>query len=112
MHRRRRPDRCSLRRVDLSETPRCLDGKLAGLRRCNMGAREFDHVHLEIEGSLEPGGWLRLTTTGTPGLLVLLLAGQEQSATRLEPYGPIFLDLAHAWWLAAGSIPDKGRLAR
>ncbi|MEW6744892.1 MAG: hypothetical protein AB1486_19225, partial [Planctomycetota bacterium] len=96
--------------LDLAGTPRSLDGRLDGVRRIDIGAREFDHILLEIEASLEPGGWLRVTTTGTPGLFVFLLAGNEHTPTCLEPYGPIFLDLAHSDWLPVGIIPDHGEL--
>ncbi|MEW6746189.1 MAG: right-handed parallel beta-helix repeat-containing protein [Planctomycetota bacterium] len=96
--------------LDLSGTPRVLDGALDGIRRTDMGAREFGHVHLEIEGALEPGGRLRIATSGTSGLFVFLFAGKEETASCVEPFGPLFLDLARASWFPLGVIPDEGRL--
>ncbi|MEW6744906.1 MAG: right-handed parallel beta-helix repeat-containing protein [Planctomycetota bacterium] len=104
------PDPGACEALDLSDTPRTLDGLLSGIRRTDMGAREFAHVHLEVEGTLEAGGLLRLITTGTAGLFVFLCTGTEQQAVCLEPFGPLFLDPAQASWLALGAIPDQGRL--
>src|SRR5262249_41368229 len=58
---------------DLPGSPRWLDGNLDRPMVVDMGAFEFDHVHLAVSGTPTPGGLLTLDTSGTPGLDVLMV---------------------------------------
>ncbi|MEW6745916.1 MAG: hypothetical protein AB1486_24515 [Planctomycetota bacterium] len=95
---------------DLGGSPRMLDGDLDRVKVVDMGAYEFDNVHLEIQGCPTPGGELTFVTTGTDGLCVFLFVGTARGAKCLgEPWGCLFLDLAFPWLvLPWGGIPATG----
>lgn len=82
---------------DLAGNPRRLDGHLSGHAVVDMGAFEFDHVHLAVVGSATPGGIVTIVTTGTSGLRAVLLAGLAPAAVCVPPYGTLFLDLTGTW---------------
>lgn len=93
--------------VDAGGAPRVLDGDLDLVRRIDMGAREFDNVHLSVTGAPTPGGTLVLDTTGTPGLAVFLLVGTGAGELSHGLYGSFFVDPQSPWWfLPWGSIPS------
>ncbi|MEW6745474.1 MAG: right-handed parallel beta-helix repeat-containing protein [Planctomycetota bacterium] len=103
------PDSQPCAETDLDGVPRLLDGLLDRTMRIDMGAYEFDNVHLAVAGRARPGETLTFTTSGTPGLLVWLLAGTQTGATCWQPFGTLFFDLAHPWWLLFwGGIPAPG----
>ena len=93
--------------LDLSGNPRWLDGSLDRAMRVDMGAFEFDHVHLDVSGTPTWGGTLTLDTSGTAGMAVFLFYGVAPAEIVLPPYGAVFFDLS-AWWdfLFLGTIPD------
>ncbi|MEW6744099.1 MAG: right-handed parallel beta-helix repeat-containing protein [Planctomycetota bacterium] len=94
---------------DLLGSPRYLDGDLDREQRIDMGALEFDNVHLDISGDATPGGTMIFTITGTPHLLVLLFIGSNPGEACLYPCGPLFFDFASPWWVFFwGGIPVVG----
>ncbi|MEW6741789.1 MAG: right-handed parallel beta-helix repeat-containing protein [Planctomycetota bacterium] len=98
--------------LDYAGNPRCLDGLLEGSAIIDMGAHEFDNVHLAISGDATPGGELVLMTSGTAGLGVALLVGSPSPGGWDSPLGALFVDLTKSWWLfALGTIPDSGSFA-
>lgn len=93
---------------DYFGNPRVLDGRLDRTRVVDMGACEFDHVHLDITGSLSPGGSITVDTSGTAGLSVFLFAGISTGETCMGRFGCLFLDLGGAWSLTPfGTIPSS-----
>lgn len=93
---------------DLAGNPRRLDGRLTGVPRIEMGAYEFDHVHLAVSGVATPGGFLDIDTTGTPGLDVLLIVGTAPGAACVFPYGAVYVSFASPWRAFAwGQIPSS-----
>ncbi len=92
---------------DVAGNPRLLDGNLDRSMVVDMGAYEFDHVHLEVTGDFEPGGLLTFATTGTSGLYVFLLIGTASGERLLSPYGAVLIDLALPWtFVSFAVIPD------
>jgi hypothetical protein len=97
--------------TDVAGNPRLLDGDFDRTLIVDMGAYEFDHVHLAVSGSATPGGTLLFTTTGQAGLSLLMFIGLEQSEFLVAHYGSLFIDLSQPWLsLAIGSIPDTSRV--
>jgi hypothetical protein len=93
---------------DVAQNPRLLDGDLDRSLIVDLGAHEFDHVHLAVTGIATPGGTLTLDTSGTAGLPVLLLAGIGESELLVRPLGALFIDLAQAWLIVPwGTIPSS-----
>ena len=76
---------------DVEGDPRILDGTLNGTLRIDMGADEFNHVHLAVSGSTAVGGTLTFDTSGTGGLLSVLGLGQA-GALVVPPIGVLFVD--------------------
>jgi hypothetical protein len=80
--------------------------------RVDMGAYEFANVHFDLAGVPSPGQTLTLTTTGLPGLLVVLLVARVPGELMLPPYGPLFFDLSGGFMAQALLvIPDSGELS-
>jgi nitrous oxidase accessory protein NosD len=75
---------------DLAAAPRRLDGLLDGTSRVDMGALEFGNVHLVLE--IVPPAGLQIVVDGTPGLVVLLLAGAQPGVTCFETWGTLGID--------------------
>ena len=93
---------------DLAGNPRLLDGDLDRTPVIDMGAYEFDNVHLAISGSATPGGTLVLDTEGTAGLFVLLFLGVAPGEFFHPLYGSFFLDPLSRWRVVPwGSIPSS-----
>jgi hypothetical protein len=92
---------------DAGDSPRLLDGDLDGTMRLDRGAREFDHVRLEVTGSATPGGTVTVDTTGTPGLTLLMVVGFGESELSIDPFGALFIDLSlQVIVLDWGTIPN------
>ncbi|MFO0980874.1 MAG: right-handed parallel beta-helix repeat-containing protein [Planctomycetota bacterium] len=91
--------------MDVQGSPRTLDGALIGHLALDMGAAEFDHVHL-ASTPFVAGETATLHTSGTPGLTVLLVVGTRTGETPLPPLGALFIDLGSAWAFSIlGTIP-------
>jgi hypothetical protein len=78
---------------DVGSNPRLLDGNLDRILVLDRGAREFDNVHLDVSGTPTPGGSLTLTSSGTSGLSLLLIAGAAPGELFVNPLGALFIDL-------------------
>ena len=83
----------STRGRDFTLVSRRLDGDLAAEARVDMGAFEFSNVRLAASGNLTPGGSLIIDTTGTPGLVCLMVIGVQAGDYWLERYGGLHVDL-------------------
>ncbi|MBL8901549.1 MAG: PKD domain-containing protein [Planctomycetes bacterium] len=93
---------------DIARLPRLLDGNLDGALRVDMGAHEFGHVELAVNGNATPGGQVTFENTGTSGFAFLRLGGIAPGATLLPPYGMAFLDLASTWPnFHVGVVPNQ-----
>lgn len=94
---------------DLGGNPRFLDGLLDGTMRLDMGAHEFDNVHLEVTGNATPGGILTVEISGTAGLDArLYVAGSAGTPTMHPPYGCAYFSLAGRWRMfPLGTIPGS-----
>jgi predicted outer membrane repeat protein len=79
---------------DVGSNPRLLDGNLDGVVVVDRGAREFNNVHLDVSGTATPGGTLTLTTSGTGGLSLLMIAGSAPAELFVHPFGALFIDLS------------------
>ena len=84
---------------DVGSSPRLLDGNLDGIVVLDRGAREFDNVHLDLSGTATPGGTLTLTTSGTGGLTLLMIAGSAPADLFVHPFGALFIDLTQPYVL-------------
>jgi len=74
--------------------PRWMDGNLNGSKVVDMGAYEFDHVHLNVSGAPVPGGTLTVTTTTTtPGLTMYMFIGIVLNEQQLKSFGPLVIDV-------------------
>jgi predicted outer membrane repeat protein len=94
--------------ADAAGSPRVLDGDLDRKMVVDLGAYEFDNVHLEVTGQATPGGTLTFTTTGTAGLPILMLVGSVPGELLAPPFGTLFLDFTDPWLMVAwGSVPDQ-----
>jgi hypothetical protein len=96
--------------LDPAGFPRFMDGNLDKTRIVDMGAYEFDNVHVAVSGTLTPGGTLNLAATGTPGLQMFLFIGVVPAEAPLKSYGPLFMNLAApsvllAWPGLPSSVP-------
>ncbi len=92
---------------DSAGAPRLTDGNLDGARRIDVGATEFTNVGLSITGTPQPGGSLTLTTSGTAGMSVILVAGLD-GQVEFAPYGTLFVNLALPYlFLPLGTIPSS-----
>ena len=78
---------------DVGGNPRLLDGNLDRVLVLDRGAREFNNVHLDVTGTPTPGGTLTLTTSGTSGLTLLMIAGVAPGELFIHPFGALFIDL-------------------
>jgi len=78
--------------VDFEGNPRFLDGDLDRVMLLDIGAFEFNNVHLSITGEATPGGLLTIESSGTPHLVALLFVGAGWGETLLPPYGALFVD--------------------
>lgn len=97
---------------DLGRNPRILDGDLDLNLIVDMGAYEYNNVHLDISGDMQPGGWLLFETTGTAGMGVLLIVGVAPGEIPYKQYGCILVDLAFPWILLPfGAIPGSSVVA-
>jgi parallel beta helix pectate lyase-like protein len=93
---------------DVGSNPRLLDGNLDGILVLDRGAREFDNVHLDVSGTPTPGGSLTLTSSGTSGLSLLLLAGAAPGELFVNPFGALFIDLTQPFLIVPfGTIPNS-----
>ena len=93
---------------DVGSNPRLLDGNLDGVLVLDRGAREFNNVHLDVSGTPTPGGTLTLTTSGTSGLTLLMLAGSAPGDLFVHPFGDLFIDLTQPFLLFPfGTIPNN-----
>lgn len=91
---------------DISGSPRHLDGSLDRNRQVDMGAFEFDHVHLEVSGTPSPGSTVTLSATGTVGLQSWLFAGLGEQELDFGVFGNLFVDLSLPWLLVrCGPLP-------
>ena len=78
--------------VDLTGTPRWLDGQLDGVLRVDMGAHEFTHVNLGLQ--FGAGNTATLTMAGSAGMTSVLIIGFPGSGGVVRPpLGALFLDL-------------------
>jgi hypothetical protein len=94
--------------ADAAGNPRVLDGDLDRKMVVDLGAYEFDNVHLEVTGQATPGGTLTFTTTGTAALPILMLVGSVPGDLLAPPFGTLFLDFTDPWLLLSwGSVPDQ-----
>jgi hypothetical protein len=95
--------------TDLVGNPRLLDGDLDLVRLVDMGAYEFDNVHLEVTSAAPtPGSTLAIDTSGSAGLSVWLFVGTAPGEFCLDPFGCVFFDLASTWVVYPwGSIPSS-----
>jgi hypothetical protein len=94
--------------MDLAGNPRLLDGDLDRVLVADLGAREFDVVHLDVLGVATPGGTLTLDTSGVAGLQTFLFAGVAESELAFPRYGALFVDLTVPWVLFPwGTIPSS-----
>jgi hypothetical protein len=83
------PEDCS---TSVLGDARLLDGDLDGNRIRDIGAYEFSHVEVDIQGTAQPGNSLTLDFSGTAGLFVFLAAGLPGEL----PFGSVgclFLDV-------------------
>jgi hypothetical protein len=92
--------------VDPWGNPRLLDGDLDGVMAVDMGAHEFDWVHLDVTGEATPGGSViaEATWAGEPPVLpwgirpsVTLFVGAAPAEILLSPYGAFFIDPTAPW---------------
>ncbi len=95
--------------LEESGYPRFMDGNLDGVKVIDMGAYEFDNVHLAVTGSATPGGTLNLaTSTSVPGLTRWMFIGVVQEEVQLKRFGPLFMSLTAPYlllsWPAAPDI--------
>ena len=73
-----------------------------------MGAHEFDNVRPYITGEPVPGGTLTMSTTGTAGLPVWVVASTFPGESFLHPVGSVFFDLSSpAQSSFEGTIPTS-----
>ena len=92
---------------DLNGNPRLLDGNLDRAMVLDMGAYEFNNVHLSVTGDATPGGTLTFETTGKEGLITLLFVGVASGEILLKPYGSLFLDVSQPYsFFPFAVIPD------
>ncbi len=87
--------------LDIAGFPRLMDGNLDKLRVVDMGAHEFDRVHLALSGTLTPGGSMTFTTTGTAGLSTYLFIGVVPTEAAFKTFGPLFVNLGAPYILVA-----------
>ncbi|MEW6745312.1 MAG: right-handed parallel beta-helix repeat-containing protein [Planctomycetota bacterium] len=100
-------DRCTDK--DYFGNPRVLDALGTHEPRIDMGAHEFDHVHLQVTGNATPGAALTFTTSGTPAFHVWLFVGTQPGALCLGHYGGLFFDFSSPWFqFFWGRIPPSG----
>lgn len=93
---------------DAASQPRRLDGDLDRMLIVDIGAIEFDHVHLAVGGSATPGGTLTVDTTGTAGLSVILFIALAAGELPVPPFGALFIDFSRPWFLLPwGTIPSS-----
>jgi hypothetical protein len=79
--------------LDQAGFPRFMDGNLDAQKVVDMGAYEFDRVHLAVTGTATPGGTLTVATTGSTGLTTYLFIGLVKNEVPLKQFGPLFMDL-------------------
>ena len=92
---------------DVAGNPRLLDGDLDRGMVLDMGACEFDHVHLAASGDFTPGGRVTIETSGTAGLELLLFVGTTGGELMCDPYGSLFQTLCSPFLVIHwGQIPD------
>ena len=90
---------------DVARNPRLLDGNLDGVMVVDMGAYEFNNVHLAVTGNPTPGGTLTIDLTGRVGLSGWLWLGTASGEIPFSRFGALFLDLSSPWWLFPIAIP-------
>ncbi|MCB9883557.1 MAG: right-handed parallel beta-helix repeat-containing protein [Planctomycetes bacterium] len=94
--------------LDLSGCPRAQDGDLDGMLRIDIGAFEYDNLHLEVTGSPTPGGTLSFNaTTSVGGLLAIRVIGTAPGEVPFVPFGSIFVDLMSPVFLQDIGIPGR-----
>ncbi|MEW6745314.1 MAG: right-handed parallel beta-helix repeat-containing protein [Planctomycetota bacterium] len=100
-------DRCTDK--DYFGNPRVLDHQARFEPRIDMGAHEFDHVHLQVTGDATPGSTLTFTTSGTPAFHVWLFVGAAPGVACFGRYGALFFDFSSPWFqFFWGRIPPSG----
>ena len=95
-------------RRELFGRPRRLDGALVRAERVDMGAFEFGQLTLAVSGSATPGGTLTIDTSGSPALLVFLIASLGEAEIDHKFLGTFYVDFTSAlpliYW---GSPPSS-----
>ncbi len=91
--------------ADLLGNPRRLDGTFGGASRVDMGAIEFSNISLDASVT---GSDITITTSGTAGLNVVLVAGFQPGLTCLEKFGTFFIDFGGPFDMApVGMLPSS-----
>ncbi|TAJ13160.1 MAG: hypothetical protein EPO68_13355 [Planctomycetota bacterium] len=78
--------------LDLTGTPRALDGNLDLVQRTDIGAQEFAPVRIAMTGVPSAGQVVQFAATGTPGLLARIVAGAPGAGLTIPPYGTLLVD--------------------
>ena len=99
--------------TELGGNPRRLDGDLDGVIVVDIGAYEFNNVHVSVTGSVAPTELLTIEVGGTAGLEGLVVVGTDRGATAIPGLGALFVSLSSPWDpRPGGGDPDFGDGAR
>ena len=89
--------------LDLTGTPRWLDGDLDGVQMVDRGALEYSHAQLSMEAG---PATVAVSIHGTQGLWGMLLVGTPGGVTQVPPYGLVLLDAVDPFVVAGvGYLP-------
>ncbi len=96
---------------DLRNNPRVLDGNLDRLPIVDLGAIEFSHAELVVDGNDLPGSDLHLNLGGTSGLQAWLWVGLVTGESDHPRFGTLFVDLTSPWALVPLGVTPSNAVA-
>jgi len=92
-------------RLEVGRHPRVIDGNFSGTATVDLGAHEFNHVYLEVDGIIEAGSTVTVHLTGEAGLQVRLDVGEPASPVCVATYGPVFFQRGTSHKVFQGALP-------